>query len=577
LVAANFSVTLIEENSEFGVREALDKGGLSWAEVEANGLQVTLAGTAPTEALRFQALTTAGSIVDTARVIDEMEVEAAAEIKAPRFSVEILRNDAGLSIIGLIPTSTDRASIVERFDDLDEGNQVTDLLEMANYQAPNGWEEALFFAVKAVEELPRAKVSVRAGQVDITAIAQSTEEKAAMEKRLTRLAPSNVQLTMDIAAPRPVITPFTLRFVRDDQGAHFDACSADTKATETRILSAAAEAGLTGPGTCTVGMGVPSPKWVDAVEQSIKAVTALGHGSVTISNADITLVAAEGTDQAEFDRVIGELEADLPEVFAVHAKLPLPQDVSAGPTEFVATLSPEGQVQLRGRLADENMRNIATSYAQARFGSDRVYSAARIVPDMPDNWALRVLAGIEALSMLSNGAITVTPETVSVTGNTGDQDAQAKIASLLAEKLGEAEDFSIKVKYQEKLDPVAGIPTAEECITEIDEILVSNKISFEPGNATIDASALGTMDDIAELLKLCGDLRLEIQGHTDSQGREEMNLSLSQARAQSVLNELRARRVLTSSFRAQGYGETQPIADNKTEDGREANRRIEFR
>jgi OOP family OmpA-OmpF porin len=85
------------------------------------------------------------------------------------------------------------------------------------------------------------------------------------------------------------------------------------------------------------------------------------------------------------------------------------------------------------------------------------------------------------------------------------------------------------------------------------------------------------MDKIAEILQACGDIRLEVQGHTDSQGREEMNLSLSQARAESVLNELRARKVLTSGFTAKGYGEAQPIADNDTEEGREANRRIEFR
>lgn len=56
-----------------------------------------------------------------------------------------------------------------------------------------------------------------------------------------------------------------------------------------------------------------------------------------------------------------------------------------------------------------------------------------------------------------------------------------------------------------------------------------------------------------------------------------MNQQLSQARAQSILNELRGRRIPTSSYTAVGYGETQPIADNDTEEGREANRRIEFR
>ena len=56
-----------------------------------------------------------------------------------------------------------------------------------------------------------------------------------------------------------------------------------------------------------------------------------------------------------------------------------------------------------------------------------------------------------------------------------------------------------------------------------------------------------------------------------------MNLSLSKNRAESVLSALRARRVVTGGFTATGYGEANPIADNATEEGREANRRIEFR
>ena len=56
-----------------------------------------------------------------------------------------------------------------------------------------------------------------------------------------------------------------------------------------------------------------------------------------------------------------------------------------------------------------------------------------------------------------------------------------------------------------------------------------------------------------------------------------MNEQLSQARADAVLNAIMARRVLVSNLSAKGFGETQPIADNETEAGREANRRIEFR
>ncbi|MGB5866202.1 MAG: OmpA family protein [Sulfitobacter sp.] len=575
LVAANFSVTLIEDSSEIGVRDALDDKGMTWAEVEADGLQVSLSGIAPTEAVRFAALTTAGSIVDAARVIDDMGVAAQEALAAPRFSAEILRNDSGLSVIGLIPTSTDRDYIIARFESLEGVGGVTDLLEAADYPAPDGWDRAIDFALSAMSSLPRAKISVSAEQVAITAITDSAQEKARLEQSLQRMAPDQITLLLDIAAPRPVITPFTTRFQITADSAGFDACSADTDVASQRIITAAEQAGASEV-RCTVGLGVPSPRWADAVTASIEALAKIGEGSVTIVDADISLIAAPGTAQSEFDTIVGELENALPSVFALDAKLPQAQDPNAGPPEFTATLSPEGQVQLRGRVNNEALRELTSSFAKARFGSSQVYTATRIVDDLPPDWATRVLAGLEALGELSNGAVTVTPANLVLSGNTGVPDASTEIASLLAGKLGEGAAFDVNVVYQEKLDPILGLPTPDECVAEIGEVVASGKINFEPSSATIDASALGTMDDIAEILQLCGDLQLEIQGYTDSQGREEMNLALSQSRAESVLNELRARRVITGSFKAVGYGEENPVADNDTADGREANRRIEF-
>jgi len=78
-------------------------------------------------------------------------------------------------------------------------------------------------------------------------------------------------------------------------------------------------------------------------------------------------------------------------------------------------------------------------------------------------------------------------------------------------------------------------------------------------------------------LRTCPKVKFEIQGHTDSSGSEELNLSLSQKRAESVLSILLTRRVLTSGLTAKGYGSAEPIADNETEDGREENRRIVFK
>ncbi len=577
LIAAQFTVKLVEETSEYGVREALDENKLTWAEVYADGLQVFLTGTAPSEAQRFLAISTAGKVVDAARVIDEMEIKALADLAPPRFSLEILRNERDISLIGLIPAETDREAFLKRIGKLADNSNVADLLESADYPMPDGWEDAVDYGLDALEVLKRSKVSIDANRVAITAMADSENEKNDVEARLARRAPDDLKVTFDISAPRPVITPFALRFIKDQDSSRFDSCSADTEVARARILTAAANAGLEGKSDCKIGLGVPSPNWSDAAVKAIAAVENLGGGTVTFADADITLVAREGTKQREFDRVIGELENSLPSVFALHAVLPETSTSDEGPAEFIATLSPEGLVQLRGRLNDEALSQTAVSFATARFGSARVTNSARTDDSLPGDWPVRVLTGLEALSHLSSGSITTTSELMTISGNTGEPDAKETITALFSKKLGDAERFSIDVTYLKKLDPIAGLPTADECEAQVAEILAKNKISFEPGSGTIAVDAQSILDEIAAILKKCGDLRMEIAGHTDSQGREEMNQNLSKERAQAVLNGLRERRVLTMGFTAVGYGESKPISGNDTEDGREANRRIEFK
>ncbi|WP_170333148.1 OmpA family protein [Ruegeria arenilitoris] len=579
LLAASFAVTKVEETSEFAVRRALDLKGHDWAEVHSDGLRVVLTGTATDEATRFNALTAAGTEVDTSRVIDEMQVAPTTELAAPRFSAEILRNDSGISVIGLIPANEDREALMERLSDLASGAPVADLMETADYPKPNGWDAAITYAVDALTRLPRAKISASPGLVKITAIADSQQEKERLEQDLNRAAPPSLRIGLSISAPRPVITPFTLRFLIDANGGQFDACSAQDENAREAIIAAAQEAGMTGPYSCTIGLGVPSPRWSEAAVLSINALAELGGGSVTMSDADITLAAAEGTAAGAFDRVVGELENALPPVFALHAILPPPEtEGEEGPPEFTATRSPEGLVQMRGRLGDETQRDMVDSYARAAFGSELVHTATRIAPDgLPMGWPVRVLTGLEALAQLHNGALTVTPDDLVLNGISHDPETKAQIAGLLSEKLGDAQEFTLLITYQEPPEPADKLPDPEVCEERIAEVQAGTKIAFEPGSATVAADSRDTVNQIADILRECGPIRLEIQGHTDSQGREEMNQQLSQSRAQSILNELRGRRVPTASFTAVGYGETQPIADNGTEEGREENRRIEFR
>jgi len=578
VVAAIGAAKVVESRSSDAVRRSLTEAGHSWVTVEPSGLQIILTGTAPTEAKRFNALNVAAGQIDSARLRDRMDVAAPAEFKRPDFSLEMLRNESGLSLIGLMPASTDRARITGTLTALLDGKgKVTDLLETADHPAPQGWDAALRFAVDAMADLPRAKISVAPGRVEIDAITDTPAEKTALQTRLRRKAPAAVRLTLNITAPHPVIAPFTLRLVGDGTTVRFDACSADSDAARAKILAAAVAAGMKDRTTCNIGLGVPTPEWADAVVMGITALQEIGKGSITFSDADVALIADAGVTQAAFDRAVGELESNLPEVFSLHAQLtPSSAPADQGPPEFQATLSQDGKVQLRGRLPDTLTRDAADSFARARFGAADVYAATRLDPSLPQGWPVRVLAAIESLGELADGSVTVQPDTIAIKGLSGNIDASDNIARILSSKLGETAKFNIDVRYDKKLDPQAGLPTAKECVDQINQALAAKKITFEPGSATITRDAAPTLDKIAALMKTCADYQMEVGGHTDSQGREEMNLKLSQDRAQAVIAALQGRRVLTGKLQAKGFGKANPIADNGTEEGREQNRRIEF-
>lgn len=578
---AIWAVDQIEVRSEQAIRRALLVGGEEWASVRTDGLQLILTGTAKDEASRFHALTVSGGVVDSARLIDAMQVAEAAPIEPPHFSVELLRNDDGISLIGLIPAPTGSAPLIDRITRQAPGAVITNMMETTALAAPRNWDKAVTFGLVALEKLPRSKISMAADRVSITAIGNSATEKRQLESELARLAPQGIIVAMDISAPRPVITPFTLRFIIDEAGARFDACSADNDTGRARILAAGTAAGVIGKPACTLGLGVPTPRWADAASLGISALAELGAGSITFSDADITLIAADTVPQALFDRVVGDLEAHLPPVFSLKSVLQKkpekPKAGDQGPAEFTATLSPEGRVQLRGRLPDVVVRNAIDSFARAKFGADAVHTAARLDPDLPEGWPVRALAGLAALDELHHGSLLVRADLVEVRGTTGNPDASDTISRILSEKLGSGQEFKIDVAYEERLDPFANLPTPEGCVQNVNDILKKNKVNFDPGSANIEAAAGPTLNAVADVLRDCPEVKMEIGGHTDSQGRAAMNLQLSQQRADAVLRALLDRRVLIGNLTAKGYGAEQPIADNGTEAGREANRRIEVR
>ncbi len=102
-------------------------------------------------------------------------------------------------------------------------------------------------------------------------------------------------------------------------------------------------------------------------------------------------------------------------------------------------------------------------------------------------------------------------------------------------------------------------------------------VNFATGSATLTANSLPILNRAAETLVNNPTIKVEIAGHTDSQGLAAINKRLSQRRANTVMNYLIKKGVSAKRLSAKGYGETQPIANNKTTEGRATNRRVEMK
>lgn len=101
-------------------------------------------------------------------------------------------------------------------------------------------------------------------------------------------------------------------------------------------------------------------------------------------------------------------------------------------------------------------------------------------------------------------------------------------------------------------------------------------IHFDTGKATIQADSDAVLQQIVQLLKQDGTLKLRVEGHTDNQGTAAANQALSEKRAQAVVAWLTSHGVPAARLVAKGFGATKPVADNASEDGRAKNRRVEL-
>jgi outer membrane protein OmpA-like peptidoglycan-associated protein len=119
------------------------------------------------------------------------------------------------------------------------------------------------------------------------------------------------------------------------------------------------------------------------------------------------------------------------------------------------------------------------------------------------------------------------------------------------------------------------VSAVEKAIQETGKF-VTNNILFDTGKATLKQESMIEIMRVADYMKKNPTARFEVQGHTDNQGSDKINDPLSQQRAEAIVKALEGLGVDGFNLKAVGKGSHEPVADNKTEEGRAKNRRVEF-
>jgi len=140
-------------------------------------------------------------------------------------------------------------------------------------------------------------------------------------------------------------------------------------------------------------------------------------------------------------------------------------------------------------------------------------------------------------------------------------------------------DFTEQVNYsQVKIPTELGAFTYQLKIKfEPGKVYTLKNVNFETAKANLTTNSYSALDDLVGALKDNPAMEIEIAGHTDNIGTDETNLTLSQERANTVMKYVISKGVSQNRLTAKGYGASQPIVSNDTEEGRKQNRRTEVR
>ena len=473
-----------------------------------------------------------------------------------------------VSMVGYVPNEIVHDTLIATIRVILPGVAIEDGMAVASGE-PAGFTEAAIYAIGTLNRLSRGGVTLDGLALDVSGDARSVDDHETLLASLGGPFPTGMTVVAAAVLPAPV-EDYGWRADRSDgrvvlSGYVPSAAMRDELAAEARVLFA----GLELDDRVRVAAGEPRMDWIGAIKFAMSELARLGHGRVSVGDQTYS-IEGEALSAEAYAAILETNARTLPASLELTANAVTPPVASP----YVFTAERRGdRVLVAGHVPGESDREAILAAVQRKFGPSAIEGELAYASGAPEGYVDAASAALQALSRVAGGRVAIADRELSVEGFV----YQAAAADSIGEDIGAALPDGFVVTASTLLPRQGGQPvTAERCSELLQAVLKVGRIEFDGVEPDILAESYGFLDRVSATVARCPEAAIEVGAHTDSDGSASGNRERTTARAEAIVDYLVDAGIRRERLTAVGYGEDNPIADNSTDAGKAANRRIEF-
>jgi outer membrane protein OmpA-like peptidoglycan-associated protein len=573
----------------------LEDAGIAWAKIDFAGRDGVLTGMAGGVKERDDAI----ALVEKTwgvRIVDE-DIDVVRTASPYNWSAR--KEGSQLVLDGFVPNREDRKAVLTMAKSQFPGFDIIDNMEIASGEPDHRiFMETVGFGLKQLSGFNFGTVALRDRDFSIAGLTKDVPTYKNLKEALREELPLDTRLVSSRVRAPEVVIPFASPFLwsankwnntlRLSGYVHSAAEISNIVATARKILPDHKIINK-----LQIARGVPTKgQWKRGTAYGFSQLARLERGVVTLSDLDFMIKghAANIADYADIEKNL----LNLPRGFRLAKKeLTVPKiDPYVWRADYHAR-----RLTLSGNVPDRETRRDIKAQAKRYFPNSYILDKMEVGPGAPLDWKRATSSSLSQLARLKNGSTMIWNTEIEMRGRATSAEMRTDIRDRMKGELPSTYQFFDEIRVPEPVIAEPEILVKQPQITEykeddlvseehlendvcqsyLDSILAGESILFAPASAKFREDSFAVLTRLAHTAKRCPDTRIEIAGHTDSDGSRKFNEFLSLRRARSVVDFLTKQGISKDRLSAIGYGESKPVVPNTSKANKAKNRRIEFK